>query len=851
VTLHIFRIFWWQIARDVRRHRLLALCNVLSIALGIAVYLAIRIANASSTQSFQASVDLVAGKAHLEIRGDVDERLWPEIARQPGIEAVTGVVEALATVRDRPGEYLRLTGIDVISGEAFSTFAFRADAGDYDAARWFSTPGGVAVTADFAQRCQLQVDSRLPILINGQPAELTVLAILGERGAPVESRFAVMDLGWLQELLHRPGRLGGLQLRLREPLQAERIAAQLAPLTSGLTVAPPRQRSTQVGKMLAAFQLNLSALSMVSLLVGVFLVYNTVSTSVARRRVQVGVIRALGVTRFRVRALFLGEALLYAVPGILLGLVGGVLLAQKLAPAVGQTVTSLYTLVNVEKLWLEPSQFIVAGLYGMLSALVGAWGPAAEASRVEPAEALRRGVEKPAQAAQAARFWLGGLAMLCGAALCGWAAVTSGPAWLAFAAAFLVLAAGAAFAPLTLQALGALTRRLLVGSEARGTPLRLAAQRLSRSLRRNAVTTAALAAAVAMFIALLVMVHSFRVSLESWIGRGVVADLFVAPAANEVFGLNSFLPPEAVAWLRARPDVAGADTFREVPVTVFTPKGPEPALLASVGGIYRENFTFLQGDEHAAMRRVFAGEAVVVSEPFARRFRLGAGDSVTLEGSHGPQDFAIAGVYADYTRDQGYLLMAAPLFAKLRQDPRVMSAAVYLRPGADAVALEAAFRAQFAGEWSIHSSRALRERVVKIFDQTFAVTNVLRTVAILVAIAGVLLTTLTSVLERRRELALLAALGGTKGFVGAVVFSEAGLLGLAAALLGVLAGLPLAMVMTWVVNPAFFGWTIQFHLPWAAVLGTPVWVVATAVIAAWWPSRVAREVNVAEALHEE
>jgi len=274
-------------------------------------------------------------------------------------------------------------------------------------------------------------------------------------------------------------------------------------------------------------------------------------------------------------------------------------------------------------------------------------------------------------------------------------------------------------------------------------------------------------------------------------------------------------------------------------------------LLAVIDGVYRNNLTFLEGDELDATKRVFRGEAVIASEPFARRFRIHAGDTVRLEGAKGLLSIPVAGVYADYSRDQGFLLMAKELFSRVREDTRVMSAAVYLRPGHDAATVENAFRTTFPGEWAINSSRTLRQRILRIFDQTFAITMVLRSVAIVVAIAGVLLTMLTLVLERRRELALIRALGSTPAFVGWLVVTEAALLGFSSAILGLFAGIPLAMVLTWVVNPAFFGWTIQFHLPWDTIAWTPLWITAVAMLAAWWPARVARNVEIAEALHEE
>jgi putative ABC transport system permease protein len=857
VSLHFARIFWWNVSRYVRRHRVLALFNVLSIALGIAVYLAIRIANESATRAFTGAVDLVAGKAHLEIRGDVDETLWPQVERVPGVAAVTGVVEAVAALPDWPGEYLRLTGVDVISGAKFRMFELRANVGRFDIGKWMGTPGGVAVTREFATRRSLREGSEIHAVVNTRAVTLKVLAILDAGDAPVpDSRFAVMDIGWAQELLARPGRITSLQVLLDDPQKISEAAEQLSRIAPGLSVGPPRQRSEQMGKMIAAFQLNLSALSMVSLLVGVFLIHNTVWTSVARRRVQIGIMRALGLAAWRVRAIFLGEALLYALPGVLLGAAGGVLLAQKLTGAVQQTVTSLYALVNVDRLWLDWRQFTVAALYGIAAAILGAWGPAADASRVEPVEALRRGVEKRAESNRARGWWKWALVACVAAALCAWRSLTAGPAWLSFGAALFVLVAASFCAPMVLTGAAEISKLWVklstssggITSSGEGVTI-LAARRLTRGLRRNAFTVAALAAAVAMYVALVVMTHSFRQSLDAWIGKGIVADLFIAPAANETLGMTSFLPQPVVDWLRARPEVAGADTFREMKVTV----NGSIASLVVHDGEYRNNLTFLQGDDRAAMARVFAGDAVVVTEPFVRKFRVKVGDRLLLETPRGPMEAEIAGVYADYSRDQGAVVMGHALFRKYWGDDRVMSAAVYLRPGTDVAAFEDAFRAAFAGagEFALNTTRALRERILRVFDQTFAVTHVLRTVAMIVAIAGVLLTMTTLVTERRRELALMRALGATPRWVSALVLAEAGLLGLLAALLGVEAGVPLAMVLTWVVNPAFFGWTIQLKIPWAALAWTPLWILAASLIAAWWPARLAQREEIAEALHEE
>lgn len=858
MTSQFPRIFLWHVVRHVRRHPLLALLNVLSVGLGIAVYLAIQIANHSANRSFAAGIDLVAGKTHLEVRGDVDETLWPVLARQPGVKAVTGIVEGVVTLPDWPGDYLRILGVDLFSGESFRTFEIGVRGKNLSLERWMGEPGVVALTEEFAQRHGIKIGDRLRVLVNSETRTLTVATLFGGGDSPgaAQPRFAIMDIGWAQELFGRQGRLSSLQLLLDEPARAGTVATQLAAvLPPGLRAEPPRQRSFQIQNMLSAFQLNLTALSMVSILVGVFLIYNTISASVARRRVEIGILRAIGATQWEVRFLFLGEACLLGLFGILAGTVGGVALAQVLTGAVAKTISSLYVLLSIDRSWFDPAQFLEAAIFGFGAVILGAWMPANDAARIDPVGALSLGGHAEISAARAPRWAWFGVGCLGVAALCAWWALRFGPPAWSFGAAFFVLTGFALFAPGATRGFG-----VLAGAGVRlGILWRLAADHLRRSIHRNAVTVAALAAAIAMMVGLTVMIFSFRQSVDAWIERGIVADLFIAPAANETIGLGESVPPAAVAWLRARPEVSGVDTFRELECAFQISQPPErnaktlSARLAVVEGEYRHNLTLLGGDDERKMARVFGGQSVAVTESFARKFGVRDGDRIVLSTPRGPAEFEIAGTYSDFTRDQGVILMARRNFAAWWSDPSVQSLSVYLRAGAASEALADAFRAQFSreGEFAIYSNRSLRQRILTIFDQTFAVTYVLRTVAILVAVAGIFLSVTTLVAERERETGVLRAIGASRGQVQRLLMAEAGMIGVVATLLGLAAGLVLAMALTWVVNPAFFGWTIVLQFPLTTLLATPLWILPTALLASWYPAWRASQTPIATAVREE
>jgi putative ABC transport system permease protein len=662
---------------------------------------------------------------------------------------------------------------------------------------------------------------------------------------------AVMDIGWAQELFARQGRLSSLQIRLDDPSRAGAVAAQLNTLLpANLHAEPPRQRSFQIEHMLSAFQLNLTALSMVSLLVGVFLVYNTIAASVARRRVEIGILRSMGTTRAEIRVLFLGEALVFGVFGIVLGMAGGVALARLLTGAVAQTISSLYVLLSIDRMWLNPVQFGIAALFGFATVIAGAWLPANDAAGVDPVDSLSLGVHPAlAQARIPHRAWLGVGAMVVGA-LCAWYALHGGQAAWSFAAAFFVLGGFAFFSPMATWIFGLLAARV----RSLDVTWRLAADHLRQSIHRNSVTVAALAAAVAMSVALMVMIFSFRSSVDAWIHHGIVADLFIAPASNEVIGREAAVPPAAIAWLRARPEVRGVDTLHELDCAFEIGTGKAGKVRLDVlQGEYRHNLAFLGGGDEGKMARVFNDRCVAISEPFARKFHVRDGDHLRLVTPRGLAEFEIAGVYSDYTRDQGVILIARNNFERWWDDPRVESLAVYLRPGVAAQPLADAFRAQFSksGEFAIYSNGGLRQRILSVFDQTFAVTYVLRSVAVLVAIAGIFLSVTTLAAEREREIGVFRAVGASRGQVQRLLMTEAGMIGAVATLLGLASGLLLAMVLTWVVNPAFFGWTISLHLPWRSLLATPLWIIPAALLAAWHPAWRASRRPIATTVREE
>ena len=853
------RLFRWHVLRYIGRHRLLALLNVLSVALGVAVYLAIQIANHSANRAFAATVDLVAGKAALQVTGTLSglpDTALPAVMQVRGITAATPLVRGVVTLPDLPGEYLQILGVDIFTNTPFRTFELSDfGAAAFDVQAWLRNPDMVAVSQEFARRHELKPGDTLRAQVNGADRQLRVGFIMRASGAGgFDEHFAAMDIGWAQELLGRRGFLSSIQLQLAENNRRDAVIADLrSVLPADATIATPAQRGQQVENMLAGFQLNLTAMSLVSLLVGMFLIYNTVSASVVRRRSEIGILRSLGVSRHQIRGLFLGEALALGLIGAIVGVAGGLLLAQLLVRTVAKTISSLYVLLSVRDVSVTPLMVGSALLLGLLSVVVAAWLPAAAAAKMDPIRALRGGsLIDDAVHVSPAWLWAGVTCLLSAAALCFLALVT-GPPWLGFGAAFFVLTGFSFLVPKVVQRFSAGAGRLfrvhLRRFRHRLVEANLASANVSRSLVRNSVTIAALAAAVAMAIGVSVMVFSFRRTVESWINQTLVADLFIAPASNEVAGPASFFPPAAIEFLKTHPAVAEVDTFREVGV----PRGDQNVPLAVIRGTERRILPFLRGDGAATMKGFLAEDSVVISETFARRQKLNDGDTIELRTPEGPRTFPILGTFYDYTRDQGVVFMSEKTFVKIWKDDRVNSVAVYLHPTGSAEAVTNDFRARFSreGQFMMLSNRELRTRVFEIFDQTFAVTYVLRTIAVIVAVVGICLTLTTLITERLRELGILRAIGASARQLQKLLLWESAMIGLLAAVVGLASGLCLSLVLTGVINRAFFGWTIQLAFPWSSLAVTPLWIIAAALCAGLLPAWRTGRLVVAEALRSE
>ena len=872
-------LFRWLMLRRLAREPGRALLTVLGVALGVAVFVAIRLASGSALAGFSDTVDAVAGRANLQVqsRSDgFDERWYARIRRVPGVQAAAPVVQVSALARgggSRPlaaadaegfksggfGETLLLLGLDPLVEAPFVRLdraegrTGRPQAGAIrNSLRLIAEPCTIAITRTLAARLRLAPGDTLSVLASGVPVPLTVVELLEtqELQQAMGGNIAIVDIATAQEVFVRAGRLDRVDL-IVDPARRDAVRRALQAIVPGdVSIELPRGRTKQVENLVRAFSLNLTALSFIAVFVATFLVFNTLAMAVVRQRRDIGVVRALGLTRAQVAGLWLAEALAIGAAGSGLGLLLGALLARGALGAVGRTLHDLYLIQNTDHLRLDAPTLLGGAAIGIGASLVSALLPALEAAGTPHSATLRQGALIEAQPLPIAKLsWTGGGALAAAALLAWWTTATR-HALGGFACAFCVLAGFALLAPVATLAAERLTRPL---ARALGIEVALGARALSETVARASTVVAALMVAVGMLVALTVMVGSFRRTVDTWITQSLRGDLYIEPAGHRVSAGATVLPPELIAATRALPGVAAVDTYRGTPIRY------DDALAFAIGvdfAVQRDHghLAFIGNEDGSAvLSRALREQGVIVTESFAHRHRVAAGDSITLPAAAGPARVKVEGVFYDYSTDAGAVLMDAATFARLWRDGRVESLALYLVPGASPGTVGRAFQALCGPERLMHvtPNQALRRRVLTVFDQTFQITWALQGIAVLVAVLGVISTLTALVLQRGREIGVLRGSGATRGQIRRMVLAESGLLGLTGAVLGCAAGFVLALVLVQVINRQFFGWTVRFTLdPWIFVQATALMVV-TSLLAGLAPAHLAANKVAAQAMRVE
>lgn len=840
-------LFFLLIVRPVLRERARSLLIIFAVALGVSVALAIELAGNAAAGSFRSSMETLAGDDDLEVTsiGGVPEQVVGQLARLPYRLRVSPRIEDYVTVVSS-GQTVPLIGIDFV-GETNNHQDQKLESYDVaDKLQRINDPDMIRITRALGK----QVGEKIALVINDHKREYVVQGLIPE-SVRITGNAVVMDIAAAQRATGKVGRVDRILLKIPKEPGVEFWQQTLrSKLPSGVEVKVEGSRTDANRRMLSAFRWNLRVLSYVALLVGAFLIYNTISVSVVRRRPDIGVVRALGASRRAVLLAFLLEAAGFGIIGAILAIPLGRILATGAVRLLATTVDSLYISSRPGSLSLSAESVILALVIGIGVSVASALAPAREASRVSPVEAMGRGMREYTIRVERTRDALIAVLLAIAGAFAARAPAVAGKPLLGYLSALLLIAASSLAIPALVYWLTSIASTAL--HKLMGVEAMLASRSLGGSHRRTSVLVGALATAIAMMTSVGIMVGSFRQTVIMWMNSQLPADLYIRPAGNPAADRHPTIAVDLADRIAKLPGVENVSRFRAyeiqyegLPVTLGSTETNWLRLSPSSG--------FLSGRKEAdVLKELSAHDAAIVSEPFANKHHVKAGDTISLPLDEKPVPFRIIDVFFDYANERGYVILDRSTMLRYLPDAAPSDIAVYVDPRADLHRTRTAVeKATANNQVLIFSNREIRGEAIRIFDQTFAITYALEAVAVVVAVMGIAGALISIVIDRRREFGLLRFLGAATYQIRKLILVEAGLIGILANVMGMALGIVLSWVLIFVINKQSFGWTIQFHWPVLVLLGALSLVYVATVLAGIYPAQIAQRLNPIEVVHEE
>jgi putative ABC transport system permease protein len=807
--------------RAILRRPFQAAMFILGVALGVAMMVAIDIANASATRAFGIFTESLTGRTTHQIVGGpsgVPYELYRQLRLELGVREAAPVVTAYAQALELDGQPLRIFGIDPFAEAPFRGYlnlgAANANADISGVTAFLTQPNMVLMAEQLAAQYGLQEGDTLTMRYGPTRHTLTIAGLLrpsDDVTAQGLQDMLIADISTAQEVLNMLGRLTNIDLIIPETASGEALLARIrSSLPSGVTVQVAGARASAVGQITAAFNLSLTALSLLALVVGMFLIYNTVTFSVVQRRPIIGTLRALGVTRRQIFGMVLWEAALLAAFGVIFGLIAGVLMGRLAVIIVTQTVSSLYFTVTVRNVDIPTLSLLKGALIGIGAALFAALLPAYEATNTPPSGTLKRSdIERKVRRAVP-------LATLSGAVVVALSlgALSLPSLEVNFVALFGIVVGFSLFTPLVTLVLMSVVRPL--GGLLLGVLGLMAPRSIIRSLSRTSVAIAALMVAVSVIVGISAMVGSFRNDVQGWLADTIRADILISPPSISAVRQDVPVEPSVADVVSSVQGVVAVGVSRSV--DVIRPNDPQPVLLTAIDrdtSMGKRRFVWQIGDYETVWAALGEG-AVMVSETFARQrgIPIAAGQHITLLTDRGEHTFPIAAFMVDYSGDQGTVMLRRHVYLQYYHDPYISTIAAWVAPEYAVSDVVNAIRAAFDGqqELLVQSNRDLRESVLVVFDQTFAITTALNLLATVVAFIGILSALASLQLERTREFGAMRANGMTRRQLFRLTLTETSLMGAIAAVMAVPVGTVLAWVLVYIINLRSFGWTLTLGL---------------------------------------
>lgn len=834
--------------RYLLKHPWQFILSVLGIAVGVALVVSIDTANHSTSRAFNISMNSVAGKSTHQITGTsggIPDSVYRNLKLSGGTWKLAPVIESYVSINGNGRKICKLLGVDFFAERPFRDYLQQAGKSiDGELKTILTMPNSVFVSGQTLRELQAQTGDSLKAQINGSDITLVISGIIREdESSPALENLIIADISTAQELCGKTGAIDFIDVIAESDAELDQLRSMLP---ESYEIKKSGSRSQTAEQMLEAFNINLQSLSLLALIVGLFLIYNTMTFSVVRRRTVIGTMRSIGVTSGEVYRMILAEALLTGLIGTIAGIIAAYYASEYLLFYISQTINDLYFVVSVREVNISAGIIIKGIALGLLATVLSALKPAREASSVHPRTAMIRSEQESSLIVKVKKMNITGVVMIISGALI--LAAPSANVWLSYAGMLPVIAGFAMITPSAMmfaeKMLSPLLRSLF------GITGKMASRAVIQNISRTYIAIAALSLAVAATVGVGTMINSFRNTVIEWLESRLNADLFIS-APNLVSRRNdAVLPEELTEKIRNTEGVADLNFYREI--ELFQ-EGKRIHLISS--GVSKrgfDGFRFKEGNPEDVWEQ-FRGGDIIVSEPFAFRNGLEKGSLLKLRTDNGMRDFRVAGIYYDYASDQGLAAIYHEHFKKHWTATGVSGISVYVTDAGLIDRVKERIQALDTGgqQLLVRSYRILRDSSIEIFDRTFLVAKVLQILSVVVAFIGILSSLMSLQLERRKELGTLRAIGLLPSQLFGMVILQTFAMGIIAGILALPLGSVLAAILVFIINKRSFGWTMQFELLPSIMIEALVFSVVAALLAGLYPAFRMSNTSPSNALREE
>jgi putative ABC transport system permease protein len=850
--MNLFRLISWPY---IRQHFLRSVLTTTGIMLGVAVFVGMHTANGAVLRALYRTVDRIAGATQLQVSAGetgFDEEVLERVQALPQVRVAVPVIEAVVETGLAGQGSLLILAVDFTGDRSLREYDF--DSGEEavvdDPLVFLAQPDSLIVTREFARKNGLDVNSQIPLQTMAGEKRFTVRGIMKSGGlaSAFGGNLAVMDVYAAQMVFGRGRRFDRIDVALAEgvTLDQGRTAIERT-LGPGFQVEPPASRGQQFESVARVYSISMSMTSVFALFIGMFIIYNSFSIAVSQRRAEIGILRALGATQAQVRRLFLGESAVAGLFGSVAGLGLGNLLAQAMTGYISTLFEGVYGMAErADEVSADPRVMGLALAMGVATSLVAGFIPAANASRIDPIQALQKGKFQVLSAGENRIRRLAAAAAALAAAVLS--VVGKNPV-LFYGGFILAMLAGLLLTPsLALWLARTLRPALKRLRPVEGT---LAADSLIQAPRRTSATVAALMLSLSLVIALGGMARASYLSIIDWVDTALNPDLFVTPTTS--LANRQFRFPGSMAdGLRAVPGIDEVQAVRSARITFR--QRPVTLVVLSMDRWYaRARREAVEGDTEEMYRKAAKGEGFIVADNLAGLFGLKVGSTVELPAPNGVLRLPVAGIVRDWSDQAGAIFLDRALYTKYWNDDTVTAFRIYLAKGASVEKVKESILAKYAGTSRLFvlTNGEVRRYITGLTDQWMGLAYSQIVVAILVAILGIVNTLTVSIIDRRRELGVLQAVGALRNQLRHTIWMEA----LSIGLVGLVLGLGLGAVSLYYVlemsHRDITGVLLAYRYPFqiAAIL-VPV-MLGAAFVSALWPAEAAARGSLVQALEYE